>query len=152
MNSTNTHNGDDMNKYFALKQVADKYYPKETNYCTVIATAIALDIKFGAARSLLYRGANRPDARGTTVRKLHAVLKAQGYKAGFVTLSNAKTPVSAQRALSKTTGTYFIYTKNHVATVQDGVCEDWSNNEHRKNLDRVESIYKIEKLPYTTEA
>jgi hypothetical protein len=87
---------------------------------------------------------------GTTVRKLHDALKTQGYKAGWVTLPAAKTPVSAQRALAKTTGTYFIYTKNHVATVQDGVCHDWSNNDHKKNLDRVESIYKIEKLPYTT--
>ena len=135
-----------MNKYKALKQVADKYYPTETDYCTVIAAAIALDIKFGAARSLLYRGANRVTARGTTVRKLHDVLKAQGYRADWVTLSNGLTPVSAQRALAKTKGTYFIYTKNHVATIQDGVCEDWSNNDHRRNLDRVESIYKIEKV------
>ena len=140
-----------MNKYKALKQVADKYYPTETNYCTVIALAIALDIKFGAARSLLYRGVNRVTAKGTSIRALHLVMKQEGYRAGWVTLPAAKTPVSAQRALSKTTGTYFIYTKNHVATVQDGVCEDWSNNDHRKNLDRVESIYKIEKLPYTTE-
>tara|TARA_R110002096_G_scaffold303654_2_gene498641 strand:+ start:655 stop:1080 length:426 start_codon:yes stop_codon:yes gene_type:complete len=141
-----------MNKYFALKQVATKYYPTETNYCTVIAAAIALDIKFGAARSLLYRGANRVTAKGTSVSKLHTVLRAQGYKCRLLELELAKTPVSAQKALKKTKGTYFIYTKNHVATVQDGVMQDWSNNEHRKNLDRVESIFKIEKLPHTTEA
>lgn len=139
-----------MNKYIELRRVASKYYPTETNYCTVIALAIALDIKFGAARSLLYRGVNRVTAKGTSVRGLHLVLKQEGYTAGWVTLTKAKTPVSAQRALSKTKGTYFIYTKNHVATVHDGVCQDWSNNDHRKNLDRVESIYKIEKLPYTT--
>jgi len=139
-----------MNKYKALKLVADKYYPTETNYCTVIAAAIALDIKFGAARSLLYRGANRVTAKGTTVSKLHTVLKAKGYRPRMLFLEMAKTPVSAQKALKNTKGTYFIYTKNHVATVQDGVCQDWSNNEHRKNLDRVESIYKIEKLPNTT--
>lgn len=139
-----------MNKYKALKQVATKYYPTETNYCTVIAAAIALDIKFGAARSLLYRGVNRVTAKGTSVSKLHTVLKTQGYRPRMLFLEMAKTPVSAQRALAKTKGTYFIYTKNHVATVQDGVCQDWSNNDHRKNLDRVESIYKIEKLPNTT--
>ena len=142
-----------MNKYKALKLVATKYYPTETNYCTVIALAIALDIKFGAARSLLYRGVNRVTAKGTSVRALHLVLRQEGYKAGFVSLHKSKTPVSAQRALAKTKGTYFIYTKNHVATVQDGVMQDWSNNDHKKNLDRTESIYKIEKLTYpTTEA
>ena len=139
-----------MNKYIELRRVASKYYPTETNYCTVIALAIALDIKFGAARSLLYRGVNRVTAKGISVQALHLVLKQEGYKCRMLELELAKTPVSAQRALSKTKGTYFIYTKNHVATVHDGVCQDWSNNDHRKNLDRVESIYKIEKLPYTT--
>ena len=135
-----------MDKYLALRTVATKHYPTETNYCSVIALAVATGWTFGKARSVLYRGADRITAKGTSVSRLHAVLKQHGYRTGFATVPKAKTPISAQRALENTTGTYFLYTKDHVACVQDGVCQDWSNNAHRRNHDHIESIYKIEKV------
>mgnify|MGYP003633374881 FL=1 len=136
-----------MDQYKALRRIAIKYYPTETNYCTVIATAIATGWKFGKARSILFHKAQRSTAKGITTWSLHKALMANGYNARFQAIAGAKTLISAQEMLKNTKGTYFVYTSSHVTAIKDGVCEDWSNNDHgRRTRYRVESIYKIEKV------
>ena len=136
-----------MDQYNALRRVAKKYYPIETDYCTVIALAVATGWKFGKARSVLFHKAQRPTAEGITTWSLHKALTASGYNARFQVIAGAKTLISAQEMLKNTKGTYFVYTKKHVTAIKDGVREDWSNNEHgRRTRYRVESIYKIEKV------
>ena len=136
-----------MDIYLALRNVATKHYPNETNYCGVIALAVATGWRFGKARSVLFNKTLRRDRQGIQIFLLHKVLKEYGYKAVFTSVAGAKTLVTAQRVLENTKGTYFVYTKQHVTAIKDGVCEDWSNNEFgRKKLYRVESIYKIEKV------
>jgi|TARA_R110001606_G_scaffold125728_4_gene259452 hypothetical protein len=135
-----------MDIYLKLRNVATKHYPNETNYCGVIALAVATGWRFGKARSVLFNKAGRRDRQGTHIALLHRALKEHGYKAGFVTVAGAKTLVTAQKVLKNTKGTYFVYTKRHVTTIKDGVCEDWSHNDRgTKKLYRVESIFKIEK-------
>ena len=136
-----------MDIYLALRNVATKHYPNETNYCGVIALAVATGWRFGKARSVLFNRAGRRDRKGTQIGLLHYALKMNDYKAVYTRIEKAKTLVTAQRALQGTKGTYFIYTSRHVTCIKDGVCEDWSNNEFgQKKLYRVESIYKIEKV------
>tara|TARA_R110000868_G_scaffold47032_4_gene154706 strand:- start:1341 stop:1751 length:411 start_codon:yes stop_codon:yes gene_type:complete len=136
-----------MEQYNALRSIASKYYPTEKNYCTVIATAVATGWKFGKARSVLYRKASRITGKGAYTSLLHKALAAEGYNARFQVIEGAKTLISAQQVMKNTKGTYFVYTKGHVTAIRDGVCEDWSNNEHgRRTRYKVESIYKIERV------
>jgi hypothetical protein len=136
-----------MDTYNALRDIARKYYPTENNYCTVIATAVATGWSFGKARSVLFHKAQRVTGKGTHVSSIHKALAANGYNARFQVVDGAKTLISAQQVMKNTKGTYFVYTRGHVTAIKDGVCEDWSNNEHgRRTRYKVESIYKIEKV------
>jgi hypothetical protein len=88
-----------MDIYLKLRNVATKHYPNETNYCGVIALAVATGWRFGKARSVLFNKAGRRDRQGTHIALLHRALKEHGYKAGFVTVAGAKTLVTAQKVL-----------------------------------------------------
>ena len=136
-----------MERYRKLVQVADKYYMQrcgEGSWCTVIALAVAADLPFGKARSLLYKHAGRVNGRGTYTYKLHSTLIRVGLTARLIDDWKGKTLISIQREFADRKGTYFIYTKGHVTCIRDGVCEDWSNNEHgRKTRYAIESVYEI---------
>jgi len=55
-----------------------------------------------------------------------------------------KTLITAQRDMKGSTQTFLIYTAGHVTVVKNGVCEDWSNNEHgRPTRYSVQSIYEV---------
>ena len=138
-----------MKRYNELLRVAEKYYRArcgEGGWCTVIALAVAADLPFGKARSLLYKHANRVNGRGTYPSLLHKTLEVLGYKAEVMSDYKSKTLITIQRELAGTTGTYFVYTDQHVTCIRDGVCEDWSNNEHgRKTKYKIWGIYKVTK-------
>lgn len=132
-----------MDRYKELYRVAKAYYPNEGGFCTVVATAVATGWSFGKARSLLYRKANRVDGKGSSVRKLHAALASIGYNTARVEVKS-KTLITIQKELANTKGTYFVYTRRHVTAIKDGVCEDWSNNEHgRPTRYKIESVYRV---------
>lgn len=139
-----------MQLYNELYRVANKYYRErcnETNWCTVIATAVATGVSFGKARSMLFKHGNRVNGKGTYIPLVHTTLLAMGYKAERIEDYKSKTLISIQREFAKKSGTYFVYTGRHVTAIKDGVCEDWANNEHgRKTRYKVWSVYKITKM------
>ena len=133
-----------MQRYKELVEVAQKYYPRDSGYCTVIALAVVTGWAFGKARSVMYRQHGRTDRRGSTVSKLNAAVEAQGYKVVQRDKSlYGKTLKTIQRSNNMSMGTFLIYTKRHVTVMKDGVCEDWSNNEIRPTLYKVESVYEV---------
>lgn len=138
-----------MQRYNELLRVAEKYYRArcgEGGWCTVIALAVATDLPFGKARSLLFKHAKRVNGRGTYPSLVHKTLELLGYKAEPIVDYKSKTLITIQRELAGTTGTYFVYTDRHVTAIRDGVCEDWANNEHgRPTKYKIWSIYKITK-------
>jgi hypothetical protein len=134
-----------MERYNQLYKVAKAHYPNEGGFCTVIATAVATGWGFGKARSLLYRKAGRVDGRGSYISKVHEALESEGYHFEQVGVKS-KTLITVQKELANTKGTYFVYTARHVTAIKDGVCEDWSNNEHgRPTRYAIESVYKVTK-------
>ena len=133
-----------MQRYKELVEVAQKYYPRDSGFCTVIALAVVTGWAFGKARSVMYRQHGRTDRRGSTVSKLNAEVAAQGFAVvqRDKTLYG-KTLKTIQRDPKMKTGTFLIYTARHVTVMKDGVCEDWSNNEIRPTLYKIESVYEI---------
>jgi len=92
----------------------------------------------------MYRQHGRTDRKGSTVSKLNDAIIAQGFAVirRDKTLYG-KTLKTIQRSNNMSMGTFLIYTKQHVTVMKDGVCEDWSNNEIRPTLYKVESVYEI---------
>lgn len=137
-----------MQLYRELYRVANKYYRErcnETNWCTVIATAVATGVSFGKARSMLFKHGNRVNGKGTYIFLVHKTLEEMGYEVEPVEYKS-KTLISIQREFAKKSGTYFVYTQRHVTAIKDGVCEDWANNEHgRPTRYKVISVYKVTK-------
>jgi hypothetical protein len=133
-----------MDKYRRLVTVANKHYKKDNGFCTVIATAIAMGCSFGAARSRLYHLVGRRDGNGIQRHHHISAMEMMGYKMTLVTNQfQSKTLVTIQREMKKTTGTYFVYTRQHVTTIQDGVCEDWSHNAIQPARYKVQCIYQV---------
>ena len=133
-----------MQRYKELVEVAKKYYPRDGGFCTVIALAVVTGWAFGKARSVMYRQHGRKDRRGSSVSKLNAAVEAQGFKVVQRDKSlYGKTLKTIQRSNNMSMGTFLVYTKRHVTVMKDGVCEDWSNNEIRPTLYKVESVYEV---------
>ena len=133
-----------MQRYKELVEVARKYYPRDSGYCTVIALAVVTGWAFGKARSVMYRQHGRIDRKGSTVTKLNAEIAAQGFKVQEVNkAAYGKTLTTVQRDLCKIGGTWLVYSKYHVTTIKDGKCEDWASNEHKPSRYKVESIYHV---------
>lgn len=133
-----------MHIYKELYRIASTYYPQEGGFCTVIGLAVATGITFGKARSIMYKDAGRRNRVGSSVRKLNAAIEAQGFE--VVQRDKALYPATLktiQRSSQMRKGTFLVYTKQHVTVIKDGVCEDWSNNEIRPTLYRVESVYEV---------
>ena len=133
-----------MQRYKELVEVARKYYPRDSGYCTVIALAVVTGWAFGKARSAMYRQHGRTDRKGSTVTKLNAEIAAQGFKVQQVNkAAYGKTLTTVQRDLCKIGGTWLVYSKSHVTTIKDGKCEDWASNDYKPSRYKVESIYQI---------
>lgn len=144
-----------MQLYNKLREVASKHYPKEGGYCSVIATAVATGSSFGKARSMLYKHGKRVDGKGAYLDLIHNTLRQMGYDVRRLKCSiwqdmhkepeyKAKTLISIQREFKNRKGTFFVYTNRHVTCIKDGVCEDWSNNEHgRPTKYKVLSVYEV---------
>ena len=127
-----------MRTYEALSLVARKHYPKENNYCAVIAVAIAADVSYGKARSYLFKE-GRKDGKGTYPRWTYNVLNKMGYALHGYTGNYPKTLSTAARVLPKR-GTFVILTRSHISAVKDGVLQDWaaSTGSRKRVLDIIE--------------
>lgn len=113
-----------MRTYEALSLVARKHYPKENNYCAVIAVAIAADVSYGKARSYLFKE-GRKDGKGTPPVWTYNALEKLGYNKTEYSGRYPKTLATAARILPKR-GTFAIHTRGHISVVQDGVLQDWA--------------------------
>lgn len=137
-----------MKLYNELYRVAETYYRErcgERSWCSVIAVAVATGVSFGKARSMLYKHGGRRNGRGSIIDGIHRTLRQMGYDINLVSHKSA-TLISIQQELANTEGTYFVYTKRHVTAIHNGICEDWSNNEHgRRTRYSVESVWKVTK-------
>ncbi len=130
--------------YAELAKVGRRYY-NDTNFCTVIALAVACDIPFGKAYHTFKR-AGRQHRRGTMVRQAYGALREFGRE---MKLDIEKTMEWENRTVNQMLkdvknwkGRYFVYINRHVIAIRDGVCEDWTALEkccRRKVVD----VYKI---------
>ena len=124
-----------MRTYEALSLVARKHYPKENNYCAVIAVAVAADVSYGKARSYLFKE-GRKDGKGTYPVWTYRALEKLGYTTTEYNGKYPKTLATAARILPKR-GTFAIHTRGHISVVQDGVLQDWAatTNSRKRVLD-----------------
>ena len=113
-----------MNTYETLSRVARLYYPKENNYCAVIAVAVAADVSYGKARSYLFKE-GRKEGKGTPPLWTYKVLNKLGYGLHDYTGNWPKTLATAARVLPNR-GTFAIHTSRHISMVKDGVLQDWA--------------------------
>ena len=113
-----------MRTYEALSLVARKHYPKENNYCAVIAVAIAADVSYGKARSYLFKE-GRKDGKGTPPVWTYRALAKLGYTTSEYSGKYPKTLATAARVLPKR-GTFLIHTRGHISAVKEGVLQDWA--------------------------
>ena len=127
-----------MRTYEALSLVTRKHYPRENNYCAVIAVAVAADVSYGKARSYLFKE-GRKDGKGTYPVWTYRALNNLGYGIHDYSGRYSKTLATAARVLPKR-GTFAIHTRGHISVVQDGVLQDWaaSTGSRKRVLDIVE--------------
>jgi hypothetical protein len=116
----------------------------EDNDCAVKAVAIACDVPYRMAHSLL-KSEGRRNKRGTKTYMIHRAIKGLGFKmtevegqaplkfGGTVTTLTTKVP---------RTGIYLAYTATHVLIVKNGKVEDWT--EGRRH--RIQQVYKVERI------
>jgi len=127
-----------MRTYETLSLVARKYYPKENNYCAVIAVAVVADVSYGKARSYLFKE-GRKDGKGTPPIWTYNALEKLGYIRTDYNGRYPKTLATAVRILPKR-GTFLIHTRGHISAVKDGVLQDWaaSTGSRKRVLDIIE--------------
>lgn len=131
-----------MDQYRELARVAERYYD-DSNFCSVIAVAIATGRKFGKCRAAFKRQ-NRRHRCGTYQHQQSAVLEELGFRrhreAELTAMAKGCWLQNVTRHLPSV-GTFWVYTSGHVTCVKDGVIEDWSDDGSRK---RIKSIYRVE--------
>ena len=128
-----------MRTYEALSLVARKHYPKENNYCAVIAVAVAADVSYGKARSYLFKE-GRKDGKGTYPKWTYSALNKLGYVLHGYVGNWPKTLATAARVLPKR-GTFALLTRGHISVVRDGVLQDWAATTNSRK--RVTNIIEI---------
>lgn len=123
--------------YEELHKIAQRYY-SDTGFCSVIATAVACDVSFGKALSFS-RKAGRKHRKGSNLAAIHSMMAMGGKKLTPVDNFGATLTTSERRAPK--TGRYMFLVSGHVATMRDGVLEDWSKGGSRR---KILVTYKIE--------
>lgn len=127
--------------YEECHRVGVKHH-RDTNFCTVVATAVATEIAFSRARAILTKNADRQHRQGLCIPEVHNVLEKMGYRTDLIFL-RSKTLKTAQRELAGTSGTFFVYTRGHVSCVKDGVMQDWARNDIKPSNKRITLVYQI---------
>jgi len=130
-----------MKTYKELSRVASTYYPKEKNYCAVIAVAVVTNVSYGKARSHLFK-LGRLTGRGTKPVQTYMALRNLGHSPSEYKGTYPKTLATATRILPKR-GTFTIHTRGHISVVKDGVLQDWAAITGSRK--RILSINEIQK-------
>lgn len=122
--------------YEQIKRIAEKYY-QDSNMCSVVALTAATGCSYGKAFNI-YKKLGRKTRCGTYRDQQLKALEKLGYSLKGVP-KYCKTLGKAEESLPSK-GTYWLYTRGHVACVVDGKLYDWSKGRRH----RVIEIYKVE--------
>tara|TARA_R110002020_G_scaffold73987_2_gene189670 strand:- start:910 stop:1389 length:480 start_codon:yes stop_codon:yes gene_type:complete len=141
-------------KYEDIKK--SKAYLNDKGCCTVVASAIAFNVPFERMQEVFKVAIGRRKNSGVRFTYfVDKLAKTYGYKVesfqscnNFGTLSNnikkvtksALTVATAEKAL--TSGNYILSMSGHVASLKNGIVEDWSRGSKR----RIKKIYKFTKI------
>lgn len=127
-----------------LAQAGRRHY-NDTNFCTVIALAVACDLPFGKAYHTFKR-IGRKDRRGTYVSDQKKALSKFNKKMvkdkDKTAMFQDKTVNQLLKDIANWKGRYWVYIRGHVIAIRDGVCEDWTAME-RACRRKVIDVYKI---------
>ena len=124
----------------------EKY--KDTNFCTVVAVATVTGLSFARARRKMEK-VGRKHRCGTYQRQYHDVITRQGYEIKpCYEILIGRTVNSVVGNLPKK-GTFLLLTRQHVATVVDGVINDHTTPEinggpSRRIVKRIHQVTKKE--------
>tara|TARA_R110000868_G_C10695348_1_gene748711 strand:- start:52 stop:450 length:399 start_codon:yes stop_codon:yes gene_type:complete len=123
--------------YSELAKVGQRYY-NDSGYCAVLATAVACDVSFGKALSFS-RKAGRQHRKGSNLSAIHSMLALGGKK--MTPIDNFGATLTTSERCAPKTGRYMFLVSGHVATMRDGVLEDWSQGGSKR---KILVTYKIE--------
>jgi len=119
--------------YAELAKIGRRYY-NDTNFCGVVAVAVTCRLSFGKARSL-YQQQGRKHGRGVTVRLMNKIIESVGRSTDLVkTELNGRTMNTVLRQCHTWQGDYIVILTDHVASIRDGICEDWTATGSRKKI------------------
>ena len=125
-------------------------HENDDNCCTVVATAIACNVRFSKAKRLLASISGRRKNRGVPFRLTHdKVFKKLGRKLKpCITWGGHPTMITLERWAKKPENTnkiFLVYTRQHVLTIRQGEVVDHSKGSKRK----IQAVYEV--LPLTGE-
>jgi len=147
----------------------DQEYKNDRGCCTVVATAIACQIPFKTAQNYLFKLGRKRHQGFHFYRHFKAIGKQFGYDIktyspkfvmykGFYFQdkeSNSLNKKPLKKATSLTVnncikhlpsvGTFVLHINGHVATLKDGVIQDWSRG-RRFSIYRIYKFEKIQKI------
>jgi hypothetical protein len=113
-----------------LRDVGHKYY-NDTNFCGVVAIAVAGQVAFGKARAISKR-LGRRHRKGTHIEIIEQALLE--LDCSMAPIANfGKTLGSACRNTPKT-GTFLIWTTRHITCVDAGQIIDWATTTRRHKV------------------
>lgn len=131
-----------MKYYETVREQRSSYKPKETNDCTVIATAIVTGCGYRRAHKTI-ASFGREDG-GTFFYRVHVeeIMNQLGCEIKFLAepktiksfLRSARTNSAIDNVakILPTNNTYILFVRGHVAAVKDGQLQDWTNGrKHR---------------------
>jgi hypothetical protein len=112
-----------------LMKVGEKYH-RDTNFCTIIATATVCEMSFSKAYYKMKQQGRR-DRRGAYQPQYFNVIKARGFDIKRFSFNSCTVHKVLKQLPSK--GTFLINVSRHVIAVVDGVINDWSDEAYHKN-------------------
>lgn len=125
--------------YAKLKHDA-RHYRGESQYCSVIAFAVAAGCQFGKSRGIHERLTARISGTGTTTFLIKPMYEKMGFRLEKVFFRKGFSLMTATKRLPKQ-GTFLIYTVGHITCVKDGVLHDWSEKS-QKPMQMVYQVFK----------
>lgn len=132
--------------YKSLKQAAS-HYRGETNYCSVIALAIATGCKFGKARSIMAKEVQRKTGEGTRKHTVHKFVYEKLGKTLEPLLMGKGFMISNSASRLPRHGTFLVYSSGHVTCLKDGVVHDWCVEPvptgYRRKDKRMTEVYQV---------
>lgn len=119
-------------------------HEKENNCCTVVATAIACNVRFSKAKRVLASVSGRRKGRGVAFRLTHnEAFKALGKKLKpCVTWTSCPTVTSLEQWANRSENkgkVFLVYIRGHVLTIRQGKVIDWTQGRRHK----VQAVYEV---------